>query len=132
MRTKGKGARRSTYFILDEKRPLADLRLGFGDGAPDIRLGDLETRPWWPSPRRPARTRSSPPSKYDRCAPVIDSHGAMLGIATADDVLDVAGQATESIQKLGGLGARAPYGDLHSGDVAQRVRGWRSSSWAEC
>ena len=42
--------------------------------------------------------------KYDRFAlPVIDSTGVLVGIITADDVLDVAErEATEDIQKMGG------------------------------
>jgi magnesium transporter len=45
--------------------------------------------------------------KYDRTAlPVIDSNGVLLGIVTIDDMLDVAEkEATEDIQKLGGLEA---------------------------
>jgi magnesium transporter len=45
--------------------------------------------------------------KYDRAAlPVVDSNGALLGIVTQDDMLDVAEeQATEDIQKIGGMEA---------------------------
>jgi len=45
--------------------------------------------------------------KYDRTAlPVVDSGGVLVGIVTIDDMLDVAEQeATEDIQKLGGLEA---------------------------
>jgi magnesium transporter len=45
--------------------------------------------------------------KYDRTAlPVVDSEGVLVGIVTIDDMLDVAEQeATEDIQKLGGLEA---------------------------
>ncbi len=45
--------------------------------------------------------------RYDRVAlPVVDSQGVLLGIVTHDDVADVAEQeATEDIQKLGGVGA---------------------------
>jgi magnesium transporter len=45
--------------------------------------------------------------KYDRTAlPVIDSDDVLVGIVTIDDMLDVAEQeATEDIQKLGGLEA---------------------------
>ncbi|HKP04033.1 MAG TPA: magnesium transporter [Chthoniobacterales bacterium] len=45
--------------------------------------------------------------KYDRAAlPVIDSTGVLVGIVTADDMLDVAEEeATEDIQKFGGMEA---------------------------
>src|SRR5690606_17800275 len=45
--------------------------------------------------------------RYDRTVlPVIDSAGALLGIVTIDDVVDVAEEeATEDIQKLGGMEA---------------------------
>ena len=45
--------------------------------------------------------------KYDRTAlPVVDSDSVLVGIVTIDDMLDVAEQeATEDIQKLGGLEA---------------------------
>jgi magnesium transporter len=45
--------------------------------------------------------------KYDRTAlPVIDTSGVLVGIVTIDDMLDVAEkEATEDIQKLGGLEA---------------------------
>ncbi|MCA1684533.1 MAG: magnesium transporter [Planctomycetia bacterium] len=50
--------------------------------------------------------------KYDRTVlPVIDARGALVGIVTIDDVLDVAEEeATREIQKFGGLEALdAPY-----------------------
>ena len=45
--------------------------------------------------------------KYDRVAlPVLDSSGVLVGMVTSDDMLDVAEEeATEDIQKLGGLEA---------------------------
>jgi magnesium transporter len=45
--------------------------------------------------------------KYDRAAlPVVDSSNVLVGIVTSDDMLDVAEEeATEDIQKLGGLEA---------------------------
>ncbi|HEY2139198.1 MAG TPA: magnesium transporter, partial [Chthoniobacterales bacterium] len=45
--------------------------------------------------------------KYDRAAlPVVDSNEVLVGIVTSDDMLDVAEEeATEDIQKLGGLEA---------------------------
>lgn len=51
-------------------------------------------------------------ARYDRNAlPVVDSRGALIGIVTSDDVADVAQmEATEDIQKLGGMAAlEDPY-----------------------
>lgn len=51
-------------------------------------------------------------ARYDRSAlPVVDSRGALIGIVTSDDVADVAQlEATEDIQKLGGVAAlEDPY-----------------------
>ena len=65
--------------------------------------------------------------KYDRLAvPVTDSHGCMLGIITADDVLDVAEEeATEDIQKLGGMEAlEAPYMDITTFEMLKKRGGW--------
>ncbi len=50
--------------------------------------------------------------KYDRTAlPVADSSGVLVGMVTIDDMLDVAAEeATEDIQKFGGMGAlEDPY-----------------------
>lgn len=65
--------------------------------------------------------------KYDRFAlPVTDSTGVLVGIITADDVLDVAErEATEDIQKLGGSEALdAPYLDVGFWDMVRKRGGW--------
>ena len=52
--------------------------------------------------------------RYDRVAlPVVDGRGALVGMVTVDDILDVAqAEATEDIQKLGGVQAlEDPYLD---------------------
>lgn len=67
--------------------------------------------------------------KYDRVAlPVTDSRGAMVGIITADDVLDVAEEkATEEIQKMGGVEALdAPYMDVGAFEMIKKRGSWLS------
>ncbi len=68
-------------------------------------------------------------NRYDRVAlPVVDSRGVLVGIVTVDDVADIAqAEATEDIQKLGGVGAlEAPY--IETGHIEMfRKRGvWLS------
>lgn len=65
--------------------------------------------------------------RYDRVAlPVIDSEGLLLGIVTADDVLDVAEEeATEDFQKLGGMEALdAPYMQIGLLPMIRKRAGW--------
>jgi magnesium transporter len=65
--------------------------------------------------------------EYDRVAfPVTDSTGALLGIVTVDDVLDVAEEeATEDIQKIGGSAALAqPYMSVSFSDMIRKRAGW--------
>jgi Mg/Co/Ni transporter MgtE len=65
--------------------------------------------------------------KYDRVAlPVTDAQGNMLGIITADDVLDVAEEvATEDIQKMGGQEALdAPYLSVGFWQMVRKRGGW--------
>ncbi|GMU59355.1 MAG: magnesium transporter MgtE [Myxococcaceae bacterium] len=67
--------------------------------------------------------------KYDRVAlPVTDSRGALVGIITADDVLDVAEEkATEEIQKMGGVEALdAPYMDVGAFEMIKKRGSWLS------
>jgi magnesium transporter len=66
-------------------------------------------------------------SKYDRLAlPVADSRGVLVGIVTADDVADVAEQqATETIQKLGGMEALdEPYSTITMWGLLKKRGGW--------
>ncbi len=65
--------------------------------------------------------------EYDRATlPVVDSKGVLVGIVTADDVLDVAEEeATEDIQKLGGLEALdSPYLDTSLYTLIKKRARW--------
>ena len=65
--------------------------------------------------------------KYDRAAlPVVDSNGVVVGIVTADDMLDVAEEeATEDIQKFGGMEAlEEPYMRIPLWRMVRKRAGW--------
>lgn len=65
--------------------------------------------------------------REDRYAlPVTDSGGALLGIVTIDDVLDVAeAEATEDIQKIGGMEALdEPYMQIALLRMVKKRAGW--------
>lgn len=66
-------------------------------------------------------------SRYDRTAlPVVDSFNVLVGIVTADDVADVAqAEATEDIQKLGGVGALdEPFDDASVFSLVRKRAPW--------
>ena len=58
--------------------------------------------------------------------PVVDGQGAMKGIVTADDIVDVVREeATEDIQKMGGTEALdAPYLDVGFFSMIRKRAGW--------
>ena len=58
--------------------------------------------------------------------PVLDAQGAMKGIVTADDIVDVVREeATEDIQKMGGTEALdAPYLDVGFFSMIRKRAGW--------
>lgn len=65
--------------------------------------------------------------KYDRAAlPVVDSANVLVGIVTVDDMLDVAEEeATEDIQKLGGLEALdEPYTTISLPRMVKKRASW--------
>lgn len=68
--------------------------------------------------------------RYDRVAlPVVDSRGHLVGIVTHDDVADVAQQeATETIQKLGGMTAlEQPYMSTSLREMFRKRGFWLSA-----
>ena len=120
-------------YVLDEQgKLLKELRLGSVVLAdPHTKVINIEDRPLvfllstTESPEVLAAFK-----KYDRAAlPVTDKDGHMLGIITADDVLDVAEQqATEDIQKMGGTESLdAPYLDVSYLQMIWKRGGWLSA-----
>jgi magnesium transporter len=116
IRAKGRGLETlSVLYVVNELGILEkELRLAtLVMAAPDLRVADIEDRPLVSIPATAPREEVVATfEKYDRVAlPVTDSRGAMVGIITSDDVLDVAEEeATEDIQKMGGVEAvEAPY-----------------------
>lgn len=61
--------------------------------------------------------------------PVLDENGCMRGVITVDDIVDVVQEeATEDIQKLGGVEALgAPYLAVSFGKMLQKRGGWLSA-----
>ncbi|MFL5245946.1 MAG: magnesium transporter [Gemmataceae bacterium] len=129
---RGKETLNILYVVDSTGKLLEELRLGslvLSD--PDARVADIEHRPLICVPATTDREEVLRAfRKYDRAAlPVVDKDGLMLGIITADDVLDVAEQeATEDIQKIGGMEALdVPYleaGYLH---MIWKRGGWLSA-----
>jgi len=100
----------NVIFVSDEKGFLIDdVRLSslvLAD--PQMRVSDIKDRPLVSIPATATREEFiSLFEKYDRVVlPVTDSSGILVGIITADDVLDAAEEeATEDIQRLGGMEA---------------------------
>jgi magnesium transporter len=68
-------------------------------------------------------------ARHDLVAlPVVDASGRMLGIVTADDIVDVVQEeATEDIQKLGGMAALdVPYLQTSFVSLVRKRAGWLS------
>jgi magnesium transporter len=108
---------------------LSDLRLAdLVMADPEARVGQLESRQLVAIPATAKKDEVVTTfEKYDRVAlPVVDSKGAMVGIITGDDVLDVQEEAaTEDIQKLGGVEAlEAPYMEISTLEMLRKRGGW--------
>ncbi len=95
------------YVLDDQGRLVREMRLvALLKASPRQRVGRIEDRSLVAVPATmPREELVEQFKKYDRVAlPVLDSHGVMLGIITADDVLDVQSEEnTEDIHKLGGV-----------------------------
>jgi len=133
VRTNGRGRETlNVLYVVDERGSLlADLRLAdLVMADPQVTVGDLPKRPLVSLQATANREEILAVfEKYDRAAlPVTDSRGAMVGIITADDVLDVAEEAaTEDMQKLGGVEALdAPYMDVGAFEMLKKRGSWLS------
>jgi magnesium transporter len=119
-------------YVVDESGKLVDdVRLGsLVMAEPSTRVEEIQDAPLVSIPATAdLDTVLATFEKYDRSAlPVTDSQGHMLGIITADDVLQLAEQqATEDIQKLGGLEAlEAPYLEVDFWSMVRKRGGWLS------
>src|SRR6202795_5133173 len=123
----------NVIYILDENGKLLE----------DVRLGSLVLA----DPQTPVTAIADPPlvsllatadreralelfEKYDRVAlPVTDALGNMLGIVTADDMLDIAeSEAKKKKKKLGGSEALdAPYTQVGLWSMIRKRGGWLSA-----
>ncbi|HVT88775.1 MAG TPA: magnesium transporter [Tepidisphaeraceae bacterium] len=126
---RGKETLNVIYLINERGKLLEDVRLGTIVLAnPETMIGDIEERPLvtvQATARRDEVLEAF--AKYDRVAlPVVNAEGVMLGIVTADDILDVAERkATEEIQKLGGSEALdKPYFDVGFWEMVRKRGGW--------
>lgn len=120
------------YIINEQGKLLEDVRLAtivLAD--PQTMIGDIEERPLVSVRATASRDEVLEAfERYDRTAlPVVDNEGMMLGIITADDILDVAEQkATEEIHRLGGLEALdLPYTQTGFWQMIRKRGGWLSA-----
>ena len=121
----------NVIYVVDERGVLID----------DIRIREILLAPTDRTRQRPDEPGASSALKatddqeaavavfrqYDRTAlPVTDTAGALIGIVTIDDVLDVAeAAATREIQRIGGSEALdEPYMDVAFGSMVRKRAGW--------
>ena len=126
---RGKETLNIIYVLDRDGRLLEDVRLGSVVLAPpDMNVADIDDRPVVSiPPNMPVEQVVPTFEKYDRVAlPVVDDTGVMLGIITADDVLEFAQRrATKEIQNLGGSEALdAPYFDVGFWAMVKKRGGW--------
>jgi magnesium transporter len=130
VRTTGRGKETlSVLYVVEGGKLVKEVRLGnLVMADPDKRVREIDDRQVL-SVQATASRESMVDAfeKYDRVAlPVTDAQGNMLGIITADDVLDVAEEvATEDIQKMGGQEALdAPYLSVGFWQMVRKRGGW--------
>ena len=126
---RGKETLSVIYIVDDQGVLLDDIRLGsLVMAEPGTKITDLQDRTLVSIPVSADRAGMVAAfEKYDRLAlPVVDGGGHMLGIITADDVLDAAEEiATEEIQKMGGTEALdAPYLTVGFWSMVKKRGGW--------
>lgn len=120
------------YIVDGQGRLLEDVRLGsLVLAEPTIRVSEIQDPPLVAIQATDSRaTVIAAFEKYDRVAlPVIDAQGQMLGIITADDVLDlVERKTTADIQKIGGSEALdQPYNSVSFWAMFKKRGGWLSA-----
>lgn len=128
---RGRETLNTLYVVDDASVLLFDLQLAtLVLATPDAKVQELESRALVSLPATAGRDEVVANfEKYDRVVlPVTDTRGAMLGIITVDDVLDVAEEkATEEIHKLGGMEALdAPYMEITALEMLKKRGGWLS------
>ncbi len=116
-------------YITDEKgRLIQDLRLvALVLADPEQKVGELPGQLVSIPATAPSDEVVAAFEKYDRVAlPVTDSSGALVGIITVDDVLDVQEEeGTEDIQRMGGMEALdAPYLEIGILGMLKKRGGW--------
>lgn len=120
----------SVVFIVDAKGQLiGDLRLGrLVLASPQTSVTQIDDHPLVHVPATADRKEMVETfEKYDRAVlPVTDAENHMLGIITADDVLDVAEEVvTEEIHKMGGQEALdEPYLNVGFWNMVRKRGGW--------
>jgi magnesium transporter len=130
VRTNGKGKETlSIVYVVENGKLIQEVRLGtLVMAEPQTMVRDLKERQVVSVQATATREEMVEAfEKYDRVAlPVTDQQGNMLGIITADDVMDVAEEvATEDIQKMGGTEALdAPYLSVGFWHMVRKRGGW--------
>jgi magnesium transporter len=131
IRSRAETAETLTYvYVVDDRGVLVDdIRINQVLVAPlDARMSALMNETFVSlSVSTDQETAAAEFKKYNREAlPVVDSAGHLVGIVTADDMLDIAEEeATEDIQKFGGMEAlEDPYLNVPLVGMIRKRAGW--------